>query len=91
MYYPKNGSLTHCKIGIKMIKNTRPESINLINKRAFSPFCIYKLFKINVMSEKVYIFDTTLRDGDQVSEFIERHAKGEKHPIHERLHKSTII
>jgi 2-isopropylmalate synthase len=49
-----------------MIKNTRSESINLNNKRVFSPFCIYKLFKINEMSEKVYIFDTTLRDGEQV-------------------------
>jgi 3-isopropylmalate dehydrogenase len=34
---------------------------------------------------------TTTAIGDMVSEFIERHAKGEKHPIHERLHKSTII
>ena len=66
MYYPNFGSFTHCKIGIKMIKNTRSESINLNNKRFFSPFCIYKLFKINQMSEKVYIFDTTLRDGEQV-------------------------
>ena len=66
MYYPNFGSFTHCKIGIKMIKNTRSESINLNNKRVFSPFCIYKLFKINKMSEKVYIFDTTLRDGEQV-------------------------
>ena len=49
-----------------MIKNTQLESINLISKRAKCPFCIYKLFKINEMSEKVYIFDTTLRDGEQV-------------------------
>jgi 3-isopropylmalate dehydrogenase len=34
---------------------------------------------------------TTTAIGDMVAEFIERHAKGEKHPIHERLHKSTII
>jgi 3-isopropylmalate dehydrogenase len=34
---------------------------------------------------------TTTAIGDMVSEFIERHSKGEKHPIHERLHKSTII
>ena len=34
---------------------------------------------------------TTTAIGDMVSEFIERHAKGEKHPIHERLHKSAII
>jgi hypothetical protein len=26
-----------------------------------------------------------------ICEYIERHAKGETHPIHERLHKSTII
>ena len=34
---------------------------------------------------------TTTAIGEMVAEFIERHAKGEKHPIHERLHKSTII
>jgi 3-isopropylmalate dehydrogenase len=34
---------------------------------------------------------TTTAIGDLISEFIERHAKGETHPIHERLHKSTII
>ena len=34
---------------------------------------------------------TTTAIGDIITEFIERHAKGEKHPIHERLHKSTII
>ena len=66
MYYPKIGPFTHCKIGIKIIKNTGPESINLISMRAKCPFCIYNLFKINKMSEKVFIFDTTLRDGEQV-------------------------
>jgi len=34
---------------------------------------------------------TTSAVGDLICEFIERHAKGETHPIHERLHKSTII
>jgi 3-isopropylmalate dehydrogenase len=34
---------------------------------------------------------TTTAIGDLICEFIERHAKGETHPIHERLHKSTII
>lgn len=34
---------------------------------------------------------TTTAIGDMISGFIERHAKGETHPIHERLHKSTII
>jgi 3-isopropylmalate dehydrogenase len=34
---------------------------------------------------------TTTAIGDMIAEFIERHAKGETHPIHERLHKSTII
>ena len=34
---------------------------------------------------------TTTAMGDMICEYIERHAKGETHPIHERLHKSTII
>ena len=34
---------------------------------------------------------TTTAVGDLICEFIDRHAKGETHPIHERLHKSTII
>jgi 3-isopropylmalate dehydrogenase len=34
---------------------------------------------------------TTTAMGDMICEYIERHAKGESHPIHERLHKSTII
>jgi len=34
---------------------------------------------------------TTTAIGDLICEFIDRHAKGETHPIHERLHKSTII
>ena len=49
-----------------MIQNTSCYWVNLNNKRAKSPFCIYNIFKINQMSEKVYIFDTTLRDGEQV-------------------------
>ena len=49
-----------------MIQNTSSYWVNLNNKRAKSPFCIYNIFKINQMSEKVYIFDTTLRDGEQV-------------------------
>jgi 3-isopropylmalate dehydrogenase len=34
---------------------------------------------------------TTTAIGDLIAEYIQRHAKGETHPIHERLHKSTII
>ena len=49
-----------------MIQNTSSYWVNLNNKRAKSPFCIYNIFKINEMSEKVFIFDTTLRDGEQV-------------------------
>jgi len=34
---------------------------------------------------------TTTAIGDLICEFIERHTKEEIHPIHECLHKSTII